>query len=79
VRRLQDWRSIGLWVVFGAIGALCALAVVALCLPQGGAFARLALAGLCMAVVYGALQVFFGLGRAQITAILTRKDSLICD
>jgi O-antigen/teichoic acid export membrane protein len=79
IRRLQDWRSIGLWVLFGAISALCALAVVTVCLPHAGAFARLALAGACMAVVYAALQVSFGLGRAQLTAILTRKDSLLCD
>ena len=76
VRRLQDWRSIALWVLFGAIAALCAWGVVELCLPAAGAFTRLALAGVSMAVAYGALQVCFGVGRAQLTAILTRKESL---
>ena len=79
VRRLQDWRSIGLWVLFGAVSALCAWGVVELCLPASGAFARLALAGACMALVYGTLQALFGIGRAQLAAILTRKESLICD
>jgi O-antigen/teichoic acid export membrane protein len=79
VRRLQDWRSIGLWVLFGAISALCAWGVVELCLPDAGAFTRLALAGVCMGVVYGALQICFGIGRAQLSAILARKDTLICD
>lgn len=77
VRRLQDWRSLGLWVLFGAIAASCAWGIVALCLPAAGVFARLALGGLCMALVYGVLQVFFGVGRAQLAAILTRKDSLV--
>jgi len=79
VRRLQDWRSLGLWVAFGTTGALCAWGVVELCLPAAGALSRLALAGACMALVYGALQVCFGIGRARLTAILTRKDSLLCD
>ena len=77
VRHLQDWRSIARWILFGAIGALCAWGAVELCMPAAGAFPRLALAGATMAVVYGALQVFFGIGRAQLTAILTRKESLI--
>jgi hypothetical protein len=46
-------------------------------MPAAGAFARLALAGICMAVVYGALQACLGIGRAQLIAILTRKDSLV--
>lgn len=77
IRRLQDWRLLGLWVLFGAISALCAWAVVGLYLPAAGAFTRLALAGVCMAVVYGTLQIVFGIGRAQLAAILTRKESLI--
>jgi O-antigen/teichoic acid export membrane protein len=79
IRRLQDWRSLGLWVLFGSVAALCAWGVVELCLPAAGALARLALAGVCMGLVYGALQILFGIGRAQLAAILTRKDSLICD
>jgi hypothetical protein len=77
IRRLQDWRSLGLWVLFGSIAAVCAWGVVELCLPAGGAFARLALAGVCMGLVYGTLQILFGLGRAQLAAILTRKASVV--
>ena len=77
LRRLQDWRSLGLWVAFGVTAALCAWGIVELCLPAAGPLSRLALAGACMALVYGALQVCFGIGRAQLTAILTRKESLI--
>ena len=77
IRRLQDWRSLLLWVLFGGIAALCAFCVVELWLPAAGAFTRLALGGVCMAVVYGALQACLGIGRAQLIAILTRKDSLI--
>jgi O-antigen/teichoic acid export membrane protein len=77
IPRLQDWRSIGLWVLFSTIAALCAFGVVELWLPAAGAFTRLALAGVCMGVVYGALQAGLGIGRAQLIAILTRKDSLI--
>jgi O-antigen/teichoic acid export membrane protein len=76
IRRLQDWRSIGLWILFGALSALCAWGVVGLALPAAGAFAQLALGGVCMALVYGSLQIFLGVGRAQLAAILTRKDSL---
>jgi len=77
VRRLQDWRSLGLWIAFGAVAALCAWGVVELCLSAAGPLLRLTLAGFCMALVYGTLQVCFGIGRAQLTAILTRKESLI--
>jgi O-antigen/teichoic acid export membrane protein len=77
IARLQDWRSIGLWVLFSAVAALCAYCAVELWLPTAGAFTRLALAGVCMALVYGTLQALFGVGRAQLIAILTRKDSLI--
>ena len=62
--RLQDWGSLGRWVLFGVLAALCAGGAVAYYLPAGGALARLMAGGLCMAVVYGMLQAFFGVGRS---------------
>jgi O-antigen/teichoic acid export membrane protein len=66
--RLQDWRSLGLWILFGVVAALCAWSVAAHYAASAGPLARVMIGAACMAAVYGLLQGLFGVGRARLAA-----------
>ena len=69
VRRLQDWRALGLLAAFAALGATLAWALVAQLLPGGGALARLASGALLHAAVYCALAFTWPRGRGWLAAV----------
>jgi O-antigen/teichoic acid export membrane protein len=69
VRRLQDWRALGLLAAFAALGAALAWALVAQLLPGGGALARLASGALLQAAVYCALALSWPRGRGWLAAV----------
>jgi len=70
-RQLQDWRTLGLLMLFAALAAALAWGVVGRYLAAGGPLGRLALGGACLAAAYGAMVVPYSMGRGWVTAVRT--------
>jgi O-antigen/teichoic acid export membrane protein len=68
LRRLQDWRSLALWILFAVLAALFAWSMVAAWFAASGAFVRVMAGGIFMAGAYGLLQGLFGIGRERLYA-----------
>jgi O-antigen/teichoic acid export membrane protein len=63
LRRVQDWRSLGLLMMLAALAAGFAWGVVDLYFAAIGPFARLIVGGALLASVYAAMVALTGLGR----------------
>jgi peptidoglycan biosynthesis protein MviN/MurJ (putative lipid II flippase) len=68
VRRLQDWRALGLLAACAALGAAFAWTLVEHVLADGGELARLAAGALLHAAVYCALACSWPRGREWLAA-----------
>jgi len=65
---LQDWRALGLLLLFSVLAAALAASLVAHLLPGGAPPARLALGGAVLAVAYAAMTITWPRGRGWLAA-----------
>jgi O-antigen/teichoic acid export membrane protein len=74
LRQMQDWRTLGLLMLFAILGATFAWAVTARFVPASGSLSRLLLGAAAMSTVYAAAIVLFrrSLGRPQ-TDLATKQ------
>jgi O-antigen/teichoic acid export membrane protein len=69
VRRLQDWRALGLSMLFAALAAAFAWGVVGHNFGAGGPLVRLAAGAALLGGTYALLQALFGPGRLWLAGI----------
>lgn len=69
IRRLQDWRTLGLLIVFAALASAFAGSMVDRYFAASGPLVRLLFGGVVLAVVYIAMVAWFGMGRAWLAAV----------
>lgn len=69
VRRLKDWRTLGMLILFAALAAAIAWTMVDRYLAAGGALVRLIVGGALLAAVYAAMAAWVGIGRGWFAAI----------
>ena len=67
-RRLQDWRTLGLVMLFAALAAVLAWAVVSRYFAASGPFVRLAAGGALLAAAYAAMVALAGIDRLRLAA-----------
>jgi O-antigen/teichoic acid export membrane protein len=63
LRRLQDWRTLGLLVLFSALAATLSWGIVGRYFAMGEPMVRLAVGGAILAAAYGAMAALSGTGR----------------
>ena len=68
-RRLQDWRTLGLLMLFAALAGAFAWGVVRAYFDDSGPLVRLAFGGASMATAYAALLAPYGIGRGWLTTV----------
>ena len=69
LRRLQDWRSLGLLLLCAALAALIAWVAASRALAAFGPEVRVAAGGALLAIAYLALLALCGLGRDALAAL----------
>lgn len=69
LRRLQDWRTLGLWMLFALVAAALAWGLVGRYFAASGPLARLIAGGTLLALVYTALAQLSGIGRGRFAAV----------
>jgi O-antigen/teichoic acid export membrane protein len=69
VRRLQDWRTLGLLIAFAALAAALAWSMVDRYFVASGPLARLIVGGAVFAGVYAALAALAGMGRGWLAVL----------
>src|SRR5260221_708763 len=74
VRQLQDWRTLGLLILFAALAAAIALSMTDRHVATGGPLVRLVFGGLLLAAVYTAMAALAGVGRGWLAAIRNSRD-----
>ena len=68
VRRLHDWRALGLLMLLAVLAAASAWSVVGRYFPASGPLARVIAGGVLMATVYAGMAALLGLGRGWFAA-----------
>jgi O-antigen/teichoic acid export membrane protein len=68
VRRLQDWRALGLRMLFAVLAAVLAWGTVARVFPASGPLVNLIVGGTVLAVAYAAIAELFGMGWSRFAA-----------
>lgn len=68
-RRLQDWRALGMLMLFSALAAAFAWGVVDRYFATGGLLVRLAVGGALAAAAYGAMAALSGMGRGWLAVV----------
>jgi len=74
--RLQDWRTLGLLMLFAALAAVLAWAVVGRYFAESGPFVRLAAGGALLAAVYAAMVALSGMDRGWLAAARNPETGL---
>jgi O-antigen/teichoic acid export membrane protein len=69
VRQLQDWRALGLLVLFAAFAAAIAWSIVDRYFAASGPLARVIVGGTLVAAVYGAMAALAGIGRGWLAVV----------
>ncbi len=69
VRRLQDWRSLGLLMLFAALAAALAWSIVGRYFAANGPLSRLAVGGALVAVTYIAMATVSGMARNWLVTV----------
>jgi O-antigen/teichoic acid export membrane protein len=69
LRRLQNWRALGLLILFAALAAGFAWGVTSLYFAASGSLVRLIVGGAVLAAAYAAMAALFGMGRGWIPAL----------
>jgi O-antigen/teichoic acid export membrane protein len=69
VRRLQDWRTLGLLIAFAALAAALAWSMVDRYFVASGPLARLIVGGAVFAGAYAALAALAGMGRGWLAVL----------
>lgn len=74
LRQLQDWRTLGLLIVFSGLAGALAWGVTGRYLASAGPIIRMAVGGIILALSYGTLHALFGAsGRGGLGASCTEK------
>jgi len=69
VRRLKDWRTLGLLILFAALAAAIAWSIVDRYFAASGPLVRLVFGGVLLAAVYIAMAALVGVGRDWLAAV----------
>ena len=72
--RLQDWRTLGLLLLFSALSAALAWAINGHFFMSSGTIVRLSVGAIVVAAAYGMLPMLFGLGRGWLAATLSPES-----
>ncbi|MEO8716791.1 MAG: oligosaccharide flippase family protein [Burkholderiales bacterium] len=73
IRRLQDWRTLALLILFAIVAALLAWSTVALYFAASGALVRMLAGGIVLASAYAALAAASGLAGVWLTSVRGQK------
>jgi O-antigen/teichoic acid export membrane protein len=76
LRRLQDWRALGLLIVFAALAAGFAWGVTNLYFAASGPLVRLIVGGAFLTAAYAAMAASFGMGRGWLAAVRNPEHGL---
>ena len=76
LRRLQDWRALGLLILLAALAAGFAWGVTHLYLSASGPLVRLIVGGAFLAAAYAAMAALFGMGRGWLAAVRNPEHGL---
>ena len=76
VRRLKDWRTLGLLILFAALAAAIAWSMVERYFAVSGPLARLIFGGGLLAAVYVAMAALVGMGRGWLAAVRNPEHGL---
>ncbi len=76
LRHLQDWRALGLLMLFAALAAGFAWGVTSLYFAASGPLVRLIVGGAFLAVAYAAMAASFGMGRGWLAAARNPEHGL---
>ena len=68
VRRMQDWRALGLTMLSAVLSATFAWGIVSRYLAASGPLVHLLVGGALLAAAYGAMHAWSGIGRGWLTA-----------
>jgi O-antigen/teichoic acid export membrane protein len=75
-RRLQDWRALGLLMLFAALAAMLAWAVIGRYFAESGPFVRLVAGGALLAAAYAAMVALVGIDRRWFAAARNPEHGL---
>jgi O-antigen/teichoic acid export membrane protein len=67
-RSLQDWRTLGLTILFAALSAALAWGLVGRFFAANGPLIHLTVGAMVLAIAYGTMQTLFGVGRPRLAA-----------
>ena len=76
VRRLHDWRTLGLLILFAALSAAFAWSMVGRYFAASGLPVRLIVGGVLLAAAYAALAALLGKGRGWFAAFRSSEHGL---
>jgi O-antigen/teichoic acid export membrane protein len=76
LRRLQNWRALGLLMLLAALAAGFAWGVTDLYFATSGPLVRLIVGGALLAAVYTAIAVLAGMGRGWLAAVRNPERGL---
>jgi O-antigen/teichoic acid export membrane protein len=76
LRRLQDWRALGLLILFAAMAAAFAWGVTDLYFASAGPLVRLTVGGASLAAAYAAMMALFGMRRGWLVALRNPEHGL---
>jgi len=76
VRRLKDWRTLGLLILFAALAAAIAWSMAERYFTASGPLARLIFGGGLLAAVYVAMAALVGMGRGWLAAVRNPEHGL---
>ena len=76
VRRLHDWRALGLLMLLAVLAAASAWSIVGRYFAASGPLARVIAGGVLMAAVYAGMAALLGLGRGWFAAVRKLEHGL---
>jgi O-antigen/teichoic acid export membrane protein len=76
LKRLQDWRALGLLILLAALAAGFAWGVTHLYFAASGPLVRLIVGGAFLAAAYAAMAALFGMGRDWLAAVRNPEHGL---
>jgi O-antigen/teichoic acid export membrane protein len=76
VRRLKDWRTLGLLILFAALAAAIAWSMAERYFTASGPLVRLIFGGGLLAAVYVAMAALVGMGRGWLAAVRNPEHGL---
>ena len=76
IRRLQDWKTLALLVLFAALATLLAWGVVVLCVARSGPLVHVLVGGATLASAYAAMGALSDMGRTWIASVRRQQQEM---